>query len=110
MQQYNVDYFIKKFEEIPEEKWIAGSFSGMNGTHCALGHCYNNGEGYTQSPEGSALIRILNYPAQINDGLRSEYQQNNPKNRILAALYDKKAELAVKEAQEIINTEQEVLV
>jgi hypothetical protein len=35
---YDVDYFIKKFEAIPEDKWIMGSFF-FNSRSCALGHC-----------------------------------------------------------------------
>lgn len=46
--EYNVDYFIKKFEEIPENQWSVGDFRTIikNGlgnikstTWCAQGHC-----------------------------------------------------------------------
>lgn len=107
---YNVDYFIKKFEAIPEEKWCTGSWK--NGESCcANGHC---GVMQSISPtnESESLKNIFSvmkvtevgtnmkieetkhgigysYVAvKINDGLTKEYQQLTPKQRILAALYD----------------------
>jgi hypothetical protein len=35
-EQYTVDYFIKKFEAIPDNKWITHAFIRYNGTACAL--------------------------------------------------------------------------
>lgn len=64
--EYDIDYFIEKFEAIPEEKWGIGKFSDQDGRCCALGHC---GEGMFHSTEESnALSSLLIFPAGINDG------------------------------------------
>lgn len=89
---YNVNYFIKKFEAIPEEKWTTGAFEDECGCKCALGHC-----GYTESglesQEGIELTRLLKHrAAAINDGGQPKYDQPTPKQRILAALNDVKNE------------------
>jgi hypothetical protein len=91
--EYNVDYFIKKFEAIPEERWFKGSFHSPDlKQSCALGHCVNNDEEFealhalTRHGEGSEV-------ALINDGKHPLYGQETPKQRILAALNDiKKAQ------------------
>ena len=84
---YNVNYFIKKFEAIPEDQWTTGSFRDEHGRKCALGHCL------TLHEEQAALISLLRYTtSEINDGERDRYQQPTPKQRILAALNDVKNE------------------
>jgi hypothetical protein len=104
---YTVDYFIKKFEAIPEEDW------NDNATACAYTHCGQYGHGYkNECPALSELFKKIHYKSKcqqhrdaigenyhgwsymvvsINDGLTSNdtpYQQPTPKQRILAALYD----------------------
>lgn len=111
MQQYNIDHFINKFESIPEEKWITGHYGYKgSGEHCALGHCYDAKTNSYFGEEAQALWDLFGNPMRINDGAHPEYLQPTPKQRVLAALFDIKAQSAVKEAQEIVNTEQEVLV
>ena len=90
--KYDVDYFINKFEAIPEEQWCTGAFSlcdeNENTQHCALGHCgYGVG---TKTVEGEALISLFEPELlpMINDDRSIEYSQSTPKQRILAALYD----------------------
>lgn len=40
--EYTVEYFIKKFEAIPEERWTTGTFlSYEEERRCALGHCFS---------------------------------------------------------------------
>ena len=88
---FTVDYFIAKFEAIPEEQWCSGDYSNSHGQHCAAGHC---GEGrFTGvTPESQGLEAILHHrTAYINDGDGSDYKQPTPKQRILAALRDVKA-------------------
>jgi hypothetical protein len=113
--KYNVDYFIKKFEAIPETKWIT-TYLNLEDAYCALGHCGvtdNDLNGHSfPCGEPSALCSLLknhiNYdsakkrlgyddyeelrPLQIvyfiNDNLHPDYDQPTPKQRILAALYD----------------------
>lgn len=94
MSKFSVHYFIDKFRAIPEEKWCVDEY-GINGRHCALGHC-----GYfvpagsrfeVSTPEGSALIELLGDLGgitEINDGDCDAYPQPTPKQRILAALQD----------------------
>ena len=37
-KEYNVDYFIEKFEAIPEDEWTKCKFK-IGNKCCALGHC-----------------------------------------------------------------------
>lgn len=101
-QVYDVDFFINFFELIPYNRWITGSFT-EDDKHCAVGHICNNEE-YNEEMR-FALCKIVkavwfsHYPLgndfyalviPINDGNHPKYQQSNPRDRILAALYDYK--------------------
>ena len=91
---YDVDYFITKFEAIPEELWMIEYFEEVQKdgriTRCALGHCGASDANYSE--EAKTLNLLLNYlVAGINDGANDRYQQPTPKQRILAALRDVKA-------------------
>lgn len=94
---YNVDYFINKFQAIPEEKWISGAFINAKGNCCALGHCGARGNGNKNNEELNALL-IISASAHscmdtINDGQCNSYRQETPKKRVLAFLMDiKKAQ------------------
>lgn len=106
--KYTVDYFIKKFEAIPEDKWAVQHLVTSSGARCAMGHC---GGHVNESEESASLAKLLSnltgaLPDQdisiyaINDGLdtiRLGYHFENKytskkirgaKQRILAALYD----------------------
>lgn len=101
---YDVNYFIKKFEAIPENLLIEGALGwvGENGAYCAGGHCGFYGVCLTN--EASALNSLLlklnpkngfdlvtevhKIIYTINDGSEPRYKQPTPKQRILAALYD----------------------
>lgn len=97
---YNVDYFLKKFEAIPEDKWTTGIQQNKFGQRCALGHCrplHDSKIGNEHlTLEAKALknlfIDSINGPelavVMINNGNNKQYQQPTPKQRILAALYD----------------------
>jgi len=114
---YDCDYFIKKFEAIPQDGMICNAQYDKLGRHCAYGWCspdagklgirlgeFKYGD---QTKEGQTLYKLFNFlpqlnfvngipdchnnPASINNGLYIEYQQDTPKQRILAALYDVKA-------------------
>lgn len=99
---YDVDYFINKFQSIPEELWLVRKFSdGDKG--CVNNHCLRNGD-----DEFHALSKIFNSNANlfnttdnyglskcdfviqqcVNNGDDSNYQQPTAKQRILAALHD----------------------
>lgn len=93
-------YFIEKFEAIPEEKWTVGEYED-GGRCCALGHCGVRA-GHPLTPEEDALTMLfLKADAEntlivsrVNDGFDPRYPQPTPKQRILAALRD----IAAKEA------------
>jgi len=87
VNKFDVNYFIKKFEAIPEELWAINSFQDELGRYCALGHC-----GYglnAETSEGATLNKLLGWVTiAINDGRHKKYPQPTPKQRILAALHD----------------------
>lgn len=93
--EFTVDYFIKKFEAIPDELWSVGNYES-GGKCCALGHC---GERLgTRVHESVALARMfdpLAWPvSHINDGLFGTIVTrygNTPKERILNALREIKS-------------------
>lgn len=93
---YNVDYFLNKFREIPEENWCVNTYQADEDTFCAFGHCgarvSDTGRDITTS-ESHALLDLIqrnlrDFVAGINDGDSPDYQQATPKERILAALMD----------------------
>lgn len=100
MNNYDVDFFIRKFSAIPDERWTRGSFAGLNNRHCALGHCGVRmvNRAITWTPEGDALNDIIgSFPGvpAINDhaaksGLHN-FPGDTPRARILAALHDAKS-------------------
>lgn len=113
---YDVDYFISKFEAIPEEKWCVDDFEDgeESGVHCALGHCgasFHSGSTRESYKLDEIICSLRNpsyplgyyYPAPINDGTTKEYQQPTPKQRILAALYDIKANQMLDSVKEDLN-------
>lgn len=110
---YNVDYFINKFQAIPENMWIMFDQGKYGGPCCAFGHCRQSSSDYygSDTDEGRALAKLFFdnglrqtediakskkidplgkhwAVASINNGTVAEYQQPTPKQRILAALYD----------------------
>lgn len=97
---YTLDYFIKKFTKIPENKWITGMCE-RGDKHCVLGHC--GAKSLTKLPEEAlALIELIpccpedkrnsycgDYQGVviINDGLGDPDKKNTtPKQRILKKL------------------------
>lgn len=90
---YTVDYFIEKFEKIPDEKWLIGEFGDGAGSHCALGHC-GMGKDWAYTNESRALVGVFHscpYDVEdVNDGIPVEYG-HTPKERILNALREIKS-------------------
>lgn len=89
---YDVDYFIKKFEAIPDERWCTVEFE-KDGASCAYGHC--GMRDYKPSTiEAAELFDLFLFNlgdifvTRVNDGSEPRYSQPTPKQRILAALYD----------------------
>lgn len=88
MKKYMVDYFIKKFSEIPDEEWgIREYVSYDDGRRCAIGHC-----GGPWSEESNTLRNLVQEflgcsVTGINDGLKQHGNAGEtPKERILNAL------------------------
>lgn len=108
---YNVDFFINKFEAIPENKWCIEQRFDHAGRRCAHGHCstLQAEDAGRATKEESALIEIAKSNicdygfANINNGYDKRYPQPTPKQRILAALYDIKGNSAVNEAVAIVS-------
>lgn len=109
---YTIDYFIDMFSAIPTPLWNVGSLEKSNGSKCALGHCIDtNFDKYeaigmifrdvkvniiiknscNDYGIGSTDLTMFAKVAAINNGETAEYQQETPKERILAALKDLKA-------------------
>lgn len=92
---YDVDYFIAKFEAIPEELWCTEVLT-KGAQRCALGWCgayYPDEDDDDEENDGTteeslALMSLIPMVGDINDGLINRYQQPTPKQRILAALRD----------------------
>lgn len=104
---YDIDFFIKFYEEIPENQWCTNQQQNEKGQRCAVGHLmpldekvrgsfYQYGH-YTLM--GRSLFLILDKSklgrniAFANNGSLTEYQQSTPKQRTLAFLRDVKESL-----------------
>lgn len=104
---YDVDYFIRKFEAIPEDMWLIRSLGHYGGPRCALGHCIGQESPFSFKKDSESVSLTIVFQderiryllknnrsiASINNGEHPNYQQSTPKQRILAALYDIKAKL-----------------
>jgi hypothetical protein len=119
---YNVDFFIEKFEAIPEEKWGIGRRVDTENRRCALGWCYPTSKEARRSEsimfadygEAEMLIELFELSlirgvGGVNNGTNMNYQQPTPKQRILAALYDIKSNQAINEVKEIIAEKRKVI-
>ena len=90
--KYTVEYFIRFFRKIPDNKWCVGNY--VEGEKmCALGHCGETNVGKTKKSTALSNIFIKKLsltPDQINDGEETEIMDfekiSTPKKRILAAL------------------------
>ncbi len=84
---YTVDYFIQKFEAIPEEWWCVTLYT-RGEQKCALGHCGVSMKDDTEEGEALSYLFISNFgmASTINDGGDSRFPQATPRARILAAL------------------------
>lgn len=56
--KFTPEYFIEKFEAIPEDRWATGSLENYRGCRCALGHC-GVLDLFKLTPEAVALAQIL---------------------------------------------------
>jgi hypothetical protein len=67
--EYTVDYYIQKFESIPDNQWTTSCFIDDSGKCCALGHCGDRDD-IAIPFEAAMLIEFCgDYPiTTINDG------------------------------------------
>lgn len=95
---YDIDYFIEKFEKVPEYK-----FGDRINEGCALAQCgvVMEDEGYTETEESANLIRIFSgldnasteFVTDVNDGIGIWRDTGKtPKERILNRLYELKSQ------------------
>lgn len=105
---FDCNYFLNKFEKIPEHLWITGDWE-KNSKMCANGHCgVKNGNMNYESIALNDLFKIIPLTVKdcfkhmfhldggcsyertvgVNDGYCNEYNQPTPRLRILAALND----------------------
>ncbi len=92
MNKYTAEYFINKFEQIPDAKWtVHVYYNPMEKSYCALGHCGCTAKKATN--EGIALNRLFwkNTPftvPDVNDGRSSLACElgDTPKERVINAL------------------------
>lgn len=118
----NAQYFINKFEAIPEEEWTIGTQQDVSGKRCALGHCMpkeeklKGGMDFTgwghETREGQALKNLFkehlvfwDVPT-VNNHRTTRFSQDTPKQRILAALNHilllEEQEKALKQTKEVL--------
>lgn len=86
--EFGIDYFLAKFEAIPEEHWTVGDYE-IDGLCCAVGHCGRRC--HADTIEACALDELFykycgHNAANINDSVDEIPKHETPKERILAAL------------------------
>lgn len=84
MSNYDIDYFIAKFEAIPEENWCRAHYTDYAGRHCAIGHC--GGRIGHETEESKALSSI--FGARVLVTYVNDNSGAHPKEAILNALRD----------------------
>ena len=104
--KYTVDYFIRKFEAIPDDRWTTEKYIDHDDRRCAIGHCGVSEDGNfvgAETPESCALRAIFKLHlgnlcvASVNDGdCPWLFPQATPRARILAALRQAKAKEVAK--------------
>ena len=92
--KYDLDYFIDKFEAIPEERWCTNTY--LNGKQsCVLGHCGERDNWSTE--ESEKLCKITNCITGVNDGLPPYNRYgSNPKQRVITYLKELKCTNSLK--------------
>lgn len=113
METYDVDFFLKKFEAIPENMWHTHSYSNATKTKfCAFGHCGVTDRGNSMSFSMDVMFykELKVHVSHVNDGREINYPQPTPKQRILAALRDIKAKLQPGPVKEVPVKERTVYV
>jgi hypothetical protein len=87
--EYTIDYFIEKFEAIPDNEIGLGGLSKQ----CALWHCGVRLNTFA-TEESAALIKVFGAPSEwmrsyvfkVNDDTEGRFPGKSPKERILNRL------------------------
>lgn len=99
VSEYDVDFFIKKFDAIPEEQWCTEEFTDVSGACCVYGHCglsWGRPSHMSDMLEDIFMVAFGVDAAYVNDcrpGDDPRFQELTPKQRVLAALYKIKEQL-----------------
>lgn len=103
--RYTVDYFIKFFSAIPEEKWCKGELVLESGARCALGHLCGRDAYRSHSRRKLALAKLFDPSVTVACSIRTDaaiYSVNdagfNPKQSILNRLNEIKFAKSAKKA------------
>src|SRR5579862_9762764 len=91
-QRHQAKRFLQLFEAIPEDRWVEHEFHNPEATRfCALGHL--GARIWMDHYPGPAkefndlMTRVYGYKVpDINDGCHPEFDQQEPKARVVAAL------------------------
>lgn len=84
---YDINYFISKFEAIPSEQWCEARCTDAEGRHDVWGHCGETDEGATTDEAHNLyrLVRSYGYLGDICSGSEGSWG-DNPKERVLKFL------------------------
>jgi hypothetical protein len=114
---YDVDYFIAKFEAIPEDKWGRSELSYDDGRCCVLGHCGLRSGGEFDygrpSEEAKALGSLLLSLPLIGSHYAPEkhYENDGPFTRAMAVcwkLNDSWKEFGSEPRERVLNALREI--
>lgn len=86
-QKFDLEYFIKKFEAIPEDQWTTGRYEDDKGCKCAYGHC-GLSKGQHCNKESDALddiTRPKTFMSRVNDNVDGNFNDfgSTPKQRVV---------------------------
>lgn len=100
----NVFDLIRFYEQTPDDKWIKWQQCGSNDNHCAYGWVVIAKDAELSNALNQTIgkLNITPHPikcregwgwqssslADVNNGITNEYQQETPKQRVIAALID----------------------
>lgn len=92
-KNYNLQYFIDKFEKINDNQCITGKIAdgGLDKPlrFDCLGHCQDSSGRYNKG-EQMALLNLAKNPIAVWDGKYPGYSQATPRLRLLSLLKDLK--------------------
>lgn len=87
-QKFDLEYFIDKFEAIPEDQWTTGEYINDDGCKCAYGHCGLRGS-VSDTKESYALFNLdcnaKDSITCVNDNYNNSYIHlgSTPKQRVV---------------------------